>query len=129
MDNQNNSKYRPETGDVNINKIIGGKQEDFELKEELGKGAHGVVIKIQSKLNGKEYVMKKIDLNQFKNKRSRDFIKEAQIQKKLKNPNIIRCYNSFIENSQLYIIMEYAEEGDLAQEDDKKIQRKKPAID
>ena len=82
IENKHNQIQRPGTSDININRIIGGCQEDFDLQEELGKGAHGVVIKVQSKLDGKEYVMKRIDLAQFKNKKSRDVLKEAQIQKK-----------------------------------------------
>ena len=33
--------------------------------------------------------------------------------KRLANPHVIRYYNSFIEEDTLYIIMEYADNGDL----------------
>jgi serine/threonine protein kinase len=38
---------------------------------------------------------------------------EVKILRKVRHPNIIRYYTSFYDNSNLYIIMEYAENGDL----------------
>lgn len=107
--------YRPETALEDINTKIGGKSSDFEFHEELGKGAHGIVIKVKSLKNDKTYVIKKIDLLQFKKRNKNDVHKEAQILRKLKHPNIIRCYNSFVEGNILFIVMEYAENGDLHQ--------------
>jgi NIMA (never in mitosis gene a)-related kinase len=106
---------RPETAHIDPNLEIGGDLSDFLVQEELGKGAHGVVYKVKSLKNNNTYVMKKIDLLQFKNKAKSEIQKEAQILKKLRNPNIIRCYNSFISSNTLHIILEYAEGGDLHQ--------------
>ena len=40
-------------------------------------------------------------------------MKEVQILKKLDHPNIIKYFGSFVEEASLYIVMEYAEGGDL----------------
>jgi predicted Ser/Thr protein kinase len=40
--------------------------QDFEVLEELGKGAHGVVFKVRSRKNNLLYVMKKINFNNLK---------------------------------------------------------------
>jgi NIMA (never in mitosis gene a)-related kinase len=40
-------------------------------------------------------------------------MKEVQILKSVDHTNIIRYYGSFIEDHFLYIVMEYAEGGDL----------------
>jgi len=39
---------------------------------------------------------------------------EVELMKKLLHPNIVKYYDSFIEDGMLIIIMEYCEEGDLA---------------
>jgi serine/threonine protein kinase len=49
----------------------------------------------------------------MKPKHQKDALKEAQILRKLKHKNIIKYYTSFVENECLYIIMEYADGGDL----------------
>ena len=38
---------------------------------------------------------------------------EVQNLRKLNHPNIIKYYTSFFANQNLYIVMEYAEKGDL----------------
>ena len=40
-------------------------------------------------------------------------MKEVQILKKLDHPNIIKYLGSFVEEEALFIVMEYAEGGDL----------------
>jgi NIMA (never in mitosis gene a)-related kinase len=72
------------------------------------------VNKVLSLVDSKEYVMKKINIKHIKIKHQKEALKEAQILRKVRHPNIIRYYNSFVEDEHLYIIMEYAEGGDLA---------------
>lgn len=38
-----------------------------------------------------------------------------QYLRKLNHPHVIQYYTSFLEKQHLYIVMEYAEKGDLAQ--------------
>ena len=40
-------------------------------------------------------------------------VKEAKIMGTLDHPNIIKYYTSFLEGGYLYILMEYAQKGDL----------------
>lgn len=58
--------------------------------------------------------MKKINMKHVKLKNQKEALKEAQILKKIRNSNVIRYYTSFVEDDHLYIVMEYAEGGDLA---------------
>jgi NIMA (never in mitosis gene a)-related kinase len=46
-------------------------------------------------------------------RKRREAMKEVQILKKLDHPNIIKYYGSFVEDQSLFIVMEYAEGGDL----------------
>lgn len=99
---------------VDLEKDVGQKLGDFKLICELGRGSYGVVNRVLCLTNNNEYVMKKINMKHVKLKNQKEALKEAQILKKLRHPNIIRYYNSFVDEDHLYIIMEYAEAGDLA---------------
>jgi len=80
----------------------------------LGRGAYGVIKKVVSYIDHKEYVMKKITMAYTNPNKQQAALKEADILKKVDHTHIIKYYTSFIENSYLYIIMEYAEGGDLS---------------
>ena len=51
---------------------------DFEFKEEIGRGAYGVVHKVKCKRDNKIYCIKKIHMKHFKNKKS-DAHKEVRV--------------------------------------------------
>ncbi|CAD8105265.1 unnamed protein product [Paramecium sonneborni] len=93
--------------------LIGSNLSHFTILNELGKGSYGVVYKVKSTQDGNIYVLKKINLTHLKPKHQAEALKEAQLLRKLKHPNIITYYMSFIELDNLCIIMEYAEGGDL----------------
>lgn len=57
--------------------------------------------------------MKRINFNTVKSSYKREALREVQLLRRLSNPHVIRYYNSFMEDESLYIIMEYAERGDL----------------
>ena len=57
--------------------------------------------------------MKKINFEHFNEKRKKECLKEAHILKKLRHTNIIKYYSSFVEGNCLFIIMEYADNGDM----------------
>ena len=95
------------------NKEVGNKLADFEILKELGKGSYGTVYTVKSKLNSNIYVMKKMELNYLQAHQQQECYREVSILKKVSHQNIIKYYSSFLENEILYIIMEYAELGDL----------------
>lgn len=98
---------------INENDKIGGSMQDFLVVSQLGRGSNGTVYKVKSKLNNKEYVLKKINLKNLTIAHQREAFKEAKILKQMKHSHIIRYYHSFRDDGSLYIIMEYAEGGDL----------------
>lgn len=59
------------------------------------------------------YVLKKILMKETKLKMQLSAVKEAKIMGTLDHPNIIRYHTSFLEGDHLYILMEYAQKGDL----------------
>ena len=93
--------------------IFGQALKDFKIICELGRGSYGTVYKAESLLNNKECVLKKIEINNLKPKHRKNAVKEVEILKKVRHENIIKFYNSFVEDSCLYIVMEYASGGDF----------------
>jgi NIMA (never in mitosis gene a)-related kinase len=83
------------------------------LISEIGRGAHGVVYKVRSNINGQVYALKKIKLEHLKPEKIKDALVEVRSMKKVKHKNIITYYNSFFAGKALYIVMEYAECGDM----------------
>ena len=59
------------------------------------------------------YVLKRIDINKVNKAIKREVLLEVSIMRKLKHPHIIKYYTSFLEDEFLYILMEYADGGDL----------------
>lgn len=96
-----------------LERNVGESVADFKVVCEIGRGSYGVVYKVISHIDQRIYVMKKINLKQVKLKNQNEALKEAQILRKVRHPNIIKYYTSFVEENHLYIIMEYAEGGDL----------------
>lgn len=97
------------------NKKIGNRLIDYEILQVLSNEEKDkyFVAKVRSLNTNILYSMKKIDLSQCQNN-NKNFIDE--VMKKLKdlnNPHIIKYYNHFIENNNLYIIMEYMNNSDI----------------
>ena len=48
--------------------LIGSQTSDFTIIKELGRGSYGVVYRVFSNINKKEYVLKKISIKHLKSK-------------------------------------------------------------
>jgi serine/threonine protein kinase len=96
-----------------VARTIGSSINDFKIICELGRGSYGVVFKVQSLLDKQIYVIKKMELKHMKEKQQKESWKEVMILKKVNHPNLIKYHTSFLEEDNLYIVMEYAEGGDL----------------
>ena len=95
-------------------KSIGNKQDDFEPLQELGSGHFGTAFKVKSKINNEIYAMKIVNLGDLDNPNAiRLSLNEAKFLRLLSHPNIIKYYSSFQEGDFLYIIEEFADNGDM----------------
>ena len=88
---------------------------DYEIKERIGTGSFGFVYKAIKKNNNHQYVIKQIpfsptnpgaELEEARN--------EAQILSQLNCKYVVKYYDSFEEHNNLFIVMEYCENGDLS---------------
>ncbi|XP_030574291.1 eIF-2-alpha kinase GCN2 isoform X1 [Archocentrus centrarchus] len=73
---------------------------EFEELQLLGKGAFGAVIKVQNKLDGCYYAVKRIQVNPA-SKQFRRIKGEVTLLSRLNHENIVRYYNAWIERHEL----------------------------
>ena len=88
---------------------------DYIIKERLGVGAFGVVFKVLKKTNNVIYVIKQIPLIGLTYQEKNEAKLEAKILSSVRSNYIVRYYESFEENNNLNIVMEYCDRGDLSQ--------------
>jgi serine/threonine protein kinase len=80
----------------------------------LGKGAYGEVEMAVHKKTGIKLAIKKIDKRSIANKKIKaTLMREVDIHKQLKHENIIRLYTSFEDTEYIYLVLEFAEKGNL----------------
>lgn len=68
---------------------------------------------VRSKVDGKEYALKAINLLYLNEKDKKSSENEVQFLRVLQGPTLIKFVESFIENNVIYIVMEYADGGSL----------------
>eukprot|EP00064_Thunnus_orientalis_P004159 superscaffoldBa00000371_g4170 len=74
--------------------------DEFEELQLLGKGAFGAVIKVQNKLDGCYYAVKRIQVNPA-SKQFRRIKGEVTLLSRLNHENIVRYYNAWIERNEI----------------------------
>ncbi|CAB4057457.1 CAMK2 [Lepeophtheirus salmonis] len=87
--------------------------DNYELKEELGKGAFSVVRRCVQKSTGLDFASKIINTKKLS---ARDFQKlerEARICRKLQHPNIVRLHDSIQEENYHYLVFDLVTGGEL----------------
>ena len=110
-------EYRIPNSQKNEVKMVGTRFQDFELIDEIGRGSHGIVYKVKSKLDGEIYAMKVINLLKLKKRTLKGLRSEGTFLQKLKHQNIIKCFEVFEEKNKIFMILEFAERKDLHQVD------------
>ncbi|KAK2946364.1 putative G2-specific protein kinase nimA [Blattamonas nauphoetae] len=88
--------------------------DDFSTLKFLGKGNYGSVNCVKRKQDNKIYAMKEITIKYLSPREREDSVNEIRVLASFKHPNIVRYREAFIANDKLYIITEFAEDGDLS---------------
>ena len=81
----------------------------------LGEGGYGKALLVERKKDHVKFVVKEVRMSNLKRKEKLDAKKEVDVLRALSHPYIVAYIESFEENGKLYIVMEYADGGDLSQ--------------
>ena len=85
----------------------------YKLKQVVGEGSFGKAFLCCDTQTHMDVIVKEINISEQPPNVRESSLNEAKILSKLKHPSIVGFVESFIENKKLYIVMEYAEGGDL----------------
>jgi serine/threonine protein kinase len=89
---------------------------EFEEIELIGEGGFGKVYKVRHKLDGNIYAIKKAVVN-YEDLNDRKILKEVSLLSKLNHPNIVRYYQSWLEDSNS--MAEILEDMDFGDDEEK----------
>ena len=100
--------------DILVNEYFCNPFDIYDELEELGEGAYGVVKKVCLKENRDTVrAMKIISKENVVEGQSQKLLDEIQILKKLEHPNIMKIYEYYDDSTNIYIVSELCDQGDL----------------
>ncbi|KAE9415595.1 hypothetical protein Angca_007000, partial [Angiostrongylus cantonensis] len=103
----NPSTYTPKRGGT-------FRLEDFEVGRPLGKGKFGSVYLARIKENGFFVALKVMFKSQLRRSNvEHQLRREIEIQGHLRHPNILRMYTYFWDEKKIYLVLEYAQGGEM----------------
>jgi serine/threonine protein kinase len=99
---------------LNTQTETGGiRYEDLEIKGKLGAGAFGSVTKVVNKNTNATYAMKKVTLEKSEQNKPKTIIAEFKALYECHSDNIIKMYDTFYRDGNIFMLIEYMDCGSL----------------
>ena len=86
---------------------------EYQILEKIGKGTFGIVYKVKKYNDPFLYVIKQIPLNELTEEQIKQVNTEAKLLSLINSNFVVKYFESFIEKYELFIVMEYCDNGDL----------------
>jgi len=87
---------------------------DFNIKDMLGQGAFGQVFKVIHKTSLITYALKVVKKGVItKHAMEKQILNEVRIMYSLKHPNVVSLYNHFEDDDNIYLVIEFCDNGQL----------------
>ena len=99
---------------------------NYQIIEKIGKGTFGIVYKVKKFNEPLIYVIKQISLIGLTDIQINQVCSEAKILSLIKSKYVVKYYESFLEEDNLNIVMEYCDNGDLCNYLNKQKNKSKP---
>ncbi len=85
----------------------------YDIEKVVGEGSYGKALLCKRKSDYKRCIIKQISIAKMSPKQVKQTEQESCLLSKFSHPNIVAFWESFNTGSHLFIVMEYADGGDL----------------
>lgn len=87
---------------------------DFDIGASLGKGRFGRVFVVREKRTNLIFAMKTLIKHELQTARvEKQVLREVEIQSRLRHPNILQLHTWFHDDRRIYLLLEYAGQGEV----------------
>ena len=86
----------------------------YDIERVVGEGSYGKALLCRRKSDSTRCIIKQIAVGKMSKKEQKQTEQESKLLSKFSHPNIVAYWESFSTPSHLYIVMEYADAGDLS---------------
>jgi NIMA (never in mitosis gene a)-related kinase len=118
MNNSSNSRKSRKVSDIEMDVVsikMADVEKSFKFIKTVGRGSFGVASLYRRTNDDIMVVLKQINLADITKSEREMAMNEVEVFSRLTHPNVISYYSSFVRGEILYIEMEFADEGNLAQ--------------
>ena len=85
----------------------------YSIEKVVGEGSFGKAILCVRRQDSKRCIIKQIKVAKLDSRNRKATEQEATLLSRLNHPNIVSFWDSFSDKDHLFIVMEYADGGDL----------------